>query len=131
MSEKESSGEVYHLEGPGIVLTYRPSTGKVDVKSEDDTLLRREDLDVVLAEEPNVGLRLTGTLLESSRNGTRVMLTVLLPDVRWIRTSHAPEPITGVVIVTRSFTNLIGGAPVVLQSYDDVHRLEGTVSPRG
>jgi hypothetical protein len=130
MSDEGTPAAVYRLKGTGIELTYRQSESKVDIKSEDDSLLTHDALDVVATAEPDLGLHLTATLLDSSRNGTRVMLTLLLPEVRLAAgTSADPEAITGVAIITRSFENLVGGAPPVLQSYDDVRRLEGTASP--
>ncbi|HSJ95184.1 MAG TPA: hypothetical protein VK896_14220 [Gaiellaceae bacterium] len=129
MSDEGTRGTVYELDGPGIRLTYRRRADKLDLAG-DDHLLTQDDLDAVATVEPDVGLRVTATLLESSRNGTRVMLTLLLPEVSWrSEGSQEPEEVSGVAVVTSSFTNAVGGAPPVLQRHDDVRRLEGTASP--
>jgi hypothetical protein len=133
MSEEGTRAEIYDVKGPGIELTYRRSDGKVDINSEDDSLLRQEDLDVVETVEPEVGLHLTATLLPSTRAGTRIMLTVLLPEVRWPPgTEGDSEAITGVATVSESFERFGGHhPPPVRQSYGDPRRLEGTASRAG
>ena len=129
MSDEGTPADVYHLKGPGIDLTYRRSDGKLDIAA-DDSVLASDALDAPATVEPEVGLHVTATLLDSDRSGRRYTLTLLLPEVRWRpETSQGPEAITGVVIVTRSSENAVGGPPPVLHSHDDVRRLEGTASP--
>ena len=128
MSAPGEGPDVYDLKGPGIELTYRRDSGKLDVKG-DDHLLTQEDLDAPATVDPHTGLHVTATLLDSSRDGTRVMLTLMLPEVSEGARRVAVQDVTGVVVVTRSFKNRVGGPPPVLQSYDDVRRVEGTVAP--
>ncbi len=129
MSDEGTRADVYHLKGPGIELTYRRSDGKLDITG-DDHLLVHDALEALVTVEPEIGLHLTATLLDSSRSGSRLTLTLLLPEVSWGReASRDPEAVTGVAVVTQSFKNAVGGPPPVLQSHDDVRRLEGTASP--
>lgn len=128
MSDEETPADVYHLKGPGIELTYRRSEGKLDIAA-DDRVLASEALDAPAKVEPDFGLLVTATLLDSDRGGGRHMLTLLLPEVRWgPEASQDPEAITGVAIVTRSLEHAVGGPPPVLQRHDDVRRLEGTAT---
>ncbi len=129
MTDEVTRADVYHLNGPGIELSYRRSDNKLDITG-DDHLLNRDNLDALATVEPEIGLHLTATLLESSRNGTRVTLTLLLPEVsRMPETGEEPTAVTGVAIITSSFKDVVGGPPPVLQNYKEVRRLEGTVSP--
>jgi hypothetical protein len=120
--------DVYRLEGSGIELTYRRGDEKLDVSS-DDELLNQDDLDAHATADPETGLRVTATLLESSRNGTRVTLTLLLPEVSGAPRRVRTQQVTAVAIVTSSFRDLLEGPPPVLQRHDDVRRLEGTAVP--
>ena len=126
MADEQTRAEIYHLKGPEIELSYRRSANKLDIAG-DDHLLTQDDLDAHTTSASEAGLHITATLLESSRNGTKVVLILLLPDVS--TAGHEPIAVTGVAVVTRSFKDVVGGPPPVLQSYDDVRRLEGTVSP--
>ena len=118
----------YHLTGAGLELTYRRGDRKLDITG-DEPLLTHEGLDVKATGNAEMGLHLTATLLDSSRNGTRILLTVLLPEVSWkSKADQDSEKVTGVAIVTRSFKGVVGGPPAVLQSHDDVRQLEGTAS---
>jgi hypothetical protein len=129
VKSERTEADVYHLKGPGIELTYRRRDGKLDI-SGDDHWFGQDDLDARATVEPEMGLHVGATLLESDRGGHRYTLTLLLPEVSWeSEASQAPEAVTGVAIVTKSFDNAVGGPPPVLQSYDDVQRLEGTASP--
>ncbi len=128
MADEQTRAEIYHLKGPGIELSYRRSANKLDIAG-DEHLLTQDDLDAHTASASEAGLHITATLLQSSRNGTKVVLILLLPDVSTMAAGHEPIAVTGVAVVTRSFKDVVGGPPPVLQSYDDVRRLEGTVSP--
>jgi hypothetical protein len=129
MTGEVTWADVYHLKGPGIELTYRRRDNKLDIAG-DDHLLNQDGLDARATVDPDIGLHLTSTLLESSRNGTRVMLTLLLPEVSWSpEASEAPTPVTGAAIVTNCFEDVVSGPPPVLQNYEAVRRLEGTASP--
>jgi hypothetical protein len=75
-----------------------------------------------------LGLLATAVLLPSSRNGTRITLTLVLPEVKLKTGSTAPVEVTGGAIVTRNFQDVGGGPPPVLQSYE-VRPLKGTASP--
>ncbi len=127
MSDEKTRADVYRLKGAGIELTYRRSDGRLDITG-DDHLLNHDDLDARATVAPEIGLQVTATLLESSRAGTRVVLTLLLPEVSWPEATQEPEEVTGVAIVTSSFKDAVSGPPPVLQKHDDVRRLEGTAS---
>ncbi len=127
MSATQRAPDVYHLEGEGIELTYRAGEGKLDV-SGDEQLLTQRDLDAHATVMPDTGLYVAATLLDSSRDGTRVVLTLLVPEVSSPRRVRTQE-ITGVAVVTRSFKDRVGGPGPVLQSYDDVRHLAGTALP--
>ncbi len=127
MGDQVSTATVFDLEGTGIRLRYRSHDAKLDL-SGDDGLLNHDDLDVVVAVDTATGLRLTATLLESSRNGTKVMLTVLLPQLESLEESHEPCAVTGVAIMTKLFERVINRRTPVLQSYANVWKLEGTAT---
>ena len=118
---------VYRLKGAGIELTYRRDEGKLDVTGE-NSLLTHEGLDAGVEAAPDTGLLVTATLLESSRNGTRIMLTLMLPELGDGPKSGEAQEISGVAVVASSFKDVVGGPPLVLHSYEDVWRLEGDVS---
>jgi hypothetical protein len=120
--------DVYHLEGSGIEVSYRRGDEKLDISS-DDGLLNQDDVDAHATADPETGLRVTATLLESSRNGTRVTLTLLLPELSAAPRRVRTQEVTAVAIVTSSFRHLVEGPPPVLQRHDDVRRLEGTAVP--
>jgi hypothetical protein len=128
MNEAETEMDVYRLKGPGIELSYRRADGKLDI-SGDDGLLTQDDLDAHATAESETGLHVTATLLDSSRNGTRVTLTLLLPELSEAPRRVRAQEVTGVAIVTSSFRHLLDGPPPVLQRHDDVRRLEGTAVP--
>lgn len=112
MSEELS----YQLQGAGIEIRYRD--GDLFVDGEGDHLLEQrhfgDDLTTVTTE---IGTLIRAVLLPSSRNGTRVTLTLLLPDVN--ATEDVTEcEVTGAAIITREFHDLVGGPPTVLQAYD-------------
>ena len=130
MTDEETQAGVYHLKGPGIEVSYRPSDHRLDITGEQDLL--KQDVDARATVLPEGGLHVTATLLESSRNGTRVILTLLLPEVSWTpETGGEPTAVTGVATVTSLFKDVLGGPPPVLQRYKEVRQLEGTVSPAG
>jgi hypothetical protein len=120
---------LYELAGPGLAVRYRQDDGKLDLTG-DDHLLTQEDLDAEATVDPVIGVRVTATLIDSTRNGTRVTLTLLLPEVGWDGTAESHE-VTGVAIVTRSFRDLVGGPPQVLQRHEEPRPLRGTVSRPG
>jgi len=128
MSDGKTEIDVYRLNGPGIELSYRRGDGKLDITS-DDQLLNQDDLDAHATAESETGLHVTATLLESSRDGTRVTLTLLLPELSEAPRRVRTQQVTGVAIVTSSFRHLVEGPPPVLQRHDDVRRLEGTAVP--
>jgi hypothetical protein len=128
VNDLETEIDVYRLEGSGIELTYRRGDEKLDISS-DDELLNQDDLDAHATADPETGLRVTATLLESSRNGTRVTLTLLLPEVSGAPRRVRTQQVTAIAIVTSSFRDLLEGPPPVLQRHDDVRRLEGTAVP--
>ena len=92
-------------------------------------MLNQDDLDAHATADPETGLHVTATLLESSRNGTRVTLTLLLPELSAAPRRVRTQQVTAVAIVTSSFRHLVEGPPPVLQRHDDVRRLEGTAVP--
>jgi hypothetical protein len=126
--DERGPADVYHVEGPGIEITYRRQNGRLEVAG-DDSLLARADHVSLAAVGTEFGLLVTATLLPSDRGGTRHMLVMLLPEVH-----RAPEsvggshPVTGLAIRT---TARLGGTSVpvgAVQQYSDAIRVEGTAS---
>jgi hypothetical protein len=115
---------VYDLKGPGLEITYRRSDGKLDAKIDESSY---EELEADLTAAPESGIFVNAVLLPSSRNGTRITLTLLLPEVKWELTRKLSESaeVTGVAVVTDSYRDLVGGPPPVLQKYE-ARPLEGT-----
>jgi hypothetical protein len=115
---------VYELKGAGLEITYRRSDGELDAKIDGSSY---EKLDADLAVEPEIGMLVTAVLLPSSRNGTRVTLTLVLPEARWELTRALSETaeVTGVAVVTDHYKDLVSGPPPVLQKHR-MRPLEGT-----
>jgi hypothetical protein len=127
LTDGRLQAEVYDIKGPGWGITYRPRDGELTIESEEWSQLSGDKLDHDVTVVPGVGMLITAVLLDSSRNGTRLTLTVLLPEASWEPSRvrrHAD--VTGVATVTGDFTNLVGGPPPVLQKYEPVLPLEGT-----
>jgi hypothetical protein len=121
-----SQAIVYRLTGPDIEVTLHRKDKTLEVKSDEH---QDGTFDADVDEYPGHGVRATAVLLPSSRNGTRVSLTVLVPEADF-PASRAPETadVTGVAIITDDFTNVVGGPPhPALQKYD-VRALRGTAS---
>jgi hypothetical protein len=78
--------------------------------------------DQIAKSESDIGSGMTVVLLDSSRNGTRFLLHLIIPITS---PSKDDVAITGAAIFVRDFSNLVGGAPDVLQDYD-VRPLTGT-----
>ncbi|MET9686063.1 hypothetical protein [Streptomyces coeruleorubidus] len=117
----------YDLRGPDIEIKYHD--GDLLIEGDDPLLpanhILREDEN--LSEAPDgIGSLITTELLASSRNGTRVTLSLILPDVGFTSDEATPE-VTGVAIITRQFKDVIGSRPAVLQSYG-VRTLTGSAS---
>ena len=128
MTDEVTEADVYHLSGPGIAVSYRRSDSKLDVSGEGQ--LARDDLDARETVMLEIGLLVTATLLDSTRNGTRLTLTLLLPDVCWTPDmTEEPAAVTGVATITHDFNGVVGGPPPVLKKYTDARPLEGTASP--
>jgi hypothetical protein len=125
--EGSTQAEVYDLTGPGLSVTYRRS-GELAVEGNEWPWLSDNTLDADVTVAPEIGMFVTAVLLPSSRDGTRVTLTLLLPETNWqpSRVPHRSD-VTGVAIITRIFTDVVGGAPPILQAYE-VRPLKGTAS---
>ena len=129
-SDVGTQTDVYRLSGEGLEISYRRGDGKLDISGGgDDHLLNQTDLDADATADPETGLHVSATLLESSRNGTKVMLTLLVPELREGPRRVRTQEVTGVAVITSSFRNLVDGPPPVLQSHGDVRRLEGIALP--
>jgi hypothetical protein len=117
----------YDLRGPGIEIKY--NDGDLLIEGDDPLLPANQILreDENLSEAPDgIGSLITTELLASSRNGTRVTLSLILPDVGFTGDEATPE-VTGVAIITRQFEDVMGSRPAVLQSYG-VRTLTGSAS---
>lgn len=114
---------VYEMNGPGLTITYRRSDGEIDAEV-DGSSYEKLEADLTVSE---IGMLVNAVLLPSSRNGTRITLTLLLPEVRWRLTRALSEraEVTGVAIVTDIYTDLVDGPPPTLQKYE-ARPLEGT-----
>jgi hypothetical protein len=117
---------IYDLKGPGLEITYRRSDGELDARIDDASY---EALAADLTAAPEIGIFVNAVLLPSSRNGTRITLTLLLPEVKWQLTRKLSESaeVTGVAVVTDIYKNLVDGPPPVLQKYE-ARPLEGTAT---
>jgi hypothetical protein len=115
---------VYNLKGPGLEITYRRSDGELDAKIDESSY---EKLQADLTAAPEIGISVNSVLLPSSRNGTRITLTLLLPEVKWRLTRKLSESaeVTGVAVVTDIYKDVVDGPPPVLQKYE-ARPLEGT-----
>ena len=115
---------VYEMKGPGLAITYRRSDGELDGQVDDSSY---EKLEADLTRTSEIGMLVNAVLLPSSRNETRITLTLLLPEVRWRLTRALSEraEITGVAIVADIYTDLVDGPPPTLQKYE-ARPLEGT-----
>jgi hypothetical protein len=114
----------YEMKGPGLAITYRRSDGELDAEV-DGSSYEKLEADLTLA--PEIGVLVSAVLLPSSRNGTRITLTLLLPEVKWRLTRAVSEraEVTGVAIVTDMYADLVDGPPPTLQKYE-ARPLEGT-----
>jgi hypothetical protein len=117
---------IYDLKGPGLEITYRRSDGELDARIDDASY---EALAADLTAAPEIGIFVNAVLLPSSRNGTRITLTLLLPEVKWQLTRKLSESaeVTGVAVVTDIYKELVDGPPPVLQKYE-ARPLEGTAT---
>jgi len=108
----------YDLRGPGIEITCNADGLRVDG---DDFLLKqkyfpgKEEGFTRVADD--VGEMITVVLLPSSRNGTKVTLSVLLPDTD-LSGDGAPSEVTGAAIIAQQFHDRVDGPPAVLQRYE-------------
>ena len=126
MTTQISQATRYTLTGPGLEIEYSPRDGELTVESEDWPQVSGETLETTVTEERDIGTLVTAVLLPSSRNGTRVTLTLLLPETEF-EVSRAPKKAdaTGVAVFTSNFKEVVGGPPQVLQKYEALS-LEGT-----
>ena len=102
----------YHNEELSIAGEGLPAGGKTTFSG-----------DQITKSKSDIGTGLTVVLLNSSRNGTRFLLHLMIPV-----TTHSEKDITitGAAIFVQDFSNVVGGAPHVLQDYD-VRPLTGTM----
>ena len=120
-----ADAQVYRLTGSDIEITLHLGSSKLEVKGD---LTLDGVFDAEVATDPVLGVRAEAVVLPSSRNMTRITLTVLVPEASW-EPSRAPRQgeVTAVAIVTRDFREVMGGAPPVLRAYE-VRSLDGTAS---
>src|SRR5262245_50222051 len=111
------------LTGRDMVVRYSARDKTLLVRSKDLPASDEETFSDVHASATDIGQTITVVLLESSRNGTRVLLHVLLPHVT---ETHEDCAITGTAILIRDFNHVVGGPPPVRQAYD-VRPLNGTL----
>ncbi|WP_328966701.1 hypothetical protein [Streptomyces sp. NBC_00239] len=115
----------YDLSGPGIEIRYR--RGDLTIDGDDLPLGRQHFVDGenLTAVATEMGTEITAVILSSSRNGTKITLRVLLPEV--LPGATTESEVTGVAVITRQFRDVLDGPPDVLQEYD-VRPLTGSVS---
>jgi hypothetical protein len=91
----------YEVRGPGIEITYHK--GELSVDGDQSYLQDRHfSGDGSLDESAtSIGNMVTAVLEESIRVGTKVLLTVLLPDVS-LEDGTAGEQVTGVAVITNA-----------------------------
>ena len=117
----------FHLEGPSITIDYGNGELRVDG---DDHLLQQtfgsDSADRLRTETSDIGTVITAVLLPSSRNGTKITLILLVPQVEF-GAGVTSADVTGVAIVTKQFRDVISAAPDVLQEYE-TRELRGTAA---
>ncbi|MFF5809657.1 hypothetical protein [Streptomyces sp. NPDC012746] len=115
----------YNLRGPGIEIRYHQ--GDLTIDGDDLPLGRQhfEDGEALTTVATEMGTEITAVVLSSSRNGTKITLSVLLPEV--LPGDRAESEVTGAAIITRQFRDVLDGPPDVLQEYD-VRPLTGSAS---
>jgi hypothetical protein len=112
----------FELTGRDIVVRYTAPDKTLVVRSKDLPGSDEKTFADVHPSSTDIGQAITVDLLESSRNGTKVLLHVLLPHVT---KAHEDCAITGTAILISDFNHVLGGAPPVRQEYD-VRPLKGT-----
>lgn len=113
----------YELSGEGIEVVYSPVQGGVALSG--DLIPEPGDRPAEVASDPALGHVVTATVLESSRDGTRITLHLVVPSVA--HTGNGPAvPITAVAVLASSYVDLVGGPPAVRQSYE-VRALAGVL----
>jgi hypothetical protein len=120
------AASLYQLDGEGLSIIYNDRDNTLTVDLDEQQHLSGEHAAHTKALS-HLGTLITAELLSSTRNGARITITVLVPEVGWppSRAPHAAD-ISGVAIITRNFRNVVGGAPPVLEHYDTVVTLTGT-----
>jgi hypothetical protein len=111
----------YELRGPGIEITYRK--GELSVNGDQSYLQDHQFTgdDSLDESATNIGNMVTAVLDENIRVGTKVLLTLLLPDVS-PQDGAEGEQVTGVAVIT----NAVGGSSVE-QEYE-ARPLSGSAS---
>jgi len=113
----------FELNGNDIAIRYSAQDKTLLVEGKGLPGSEKKTFSDVQASKSEIGTTMTVVLLESSRNGTRVLLHLLVPN---IKQPDQNLSITGAAMVVSDFSNVIGTVPHVLQAYD-VRPLTGTI----
>ncbi|MEU0031170.1 hypothetical protein [Streptomyces sp. NPDC006335] len=121
----------YLLSGNNIEVEYQD--GELRLDGDDHFLKSSRQLSEIdlTRTETEIGTLITGVLLDSSRNGTKVTISVLLPDTQFPAEVNTAE-IKSVAIITDDYHHVLGSPPPVLYDYE-IRPLTGTAfrTPQG
>jgi hypothetical protein len=104
----------FELSGQDLSVRYTAHNKTLVVHGKDLVGQDEQTFSDVKLVESGIGVTITVVLLISSRNGTKISLHLLVPSTARAAKGAA---ITGVAIVVSDFSQLIDGAPPVLQAY--------------
>ena len=105
----------FELSGKDIAVRYNARDKTLFVEGKGLPGGSQKTFSGIRTSRSDIGRTITVVLLLSSRNGTQILLRLLVPDTEQ---SNKDVAITGAAILIRDFRNLVGGAPAVLQAYD-------------
>ena len=104
----------FELSGQDISVRYSAHNKTLVVRGKDLVGHDEQTFSDVKLSESDIGATITVVLLDSSRNGTKSLLHLLVPG-----TARATKDvsISGVAIVVSDFSHRVGGAPPVHHAY--------------
>jgi len=105
----------FELSGHDLSVRYTAQNRTLVVHGKDLVGQDEQTFSDVKVLASGIGATITVVLLPSSRNGTKVLLHLLVPNIGRITEQVA---ITGVATVVNDFSHLLDGAPPVHQAYE-------------
>jgi hypothetical protein len=105
----------FELSGKDIAVRYNARDKTLFVEGKGLPGGTQKTFSRIRTSRSDIGRTIKVVLLPSSRNGTQILLRLLVPDTEQ---SNKDVAITGAAILVQDFSNLVGRAPAVLQAYD-------------